>query len=478
MNQKLIKGALCLVLLNFASGWTLFERSYGGKAAEEGLFVVPRADSGFFVAGYADSAPGYGRTYVLKVDKHGELVWSKLIVDTLGGVILHGACGDGSGGCVVVGQERSSRGDWDMFIQWIDSSGALVWRKNLGSTDVNDIGAAVCQTEDGGWVVVGNTITSQGWDVTATRLDRTGYVWWSKSYSSAGTDLAYAVTRTYDRGYVIAGATYPTNARFSDILLFKVDYWGYLVWQRSFGDSLWDEARAVIETKDSGIALAGFSSSYGEDIDGYLLCANAYGLMRWVRTFPKVGYEKFYGLAQTQDGGFVLTGESAFPGEEADLMFLRTNPGGEMLWQRFYGGEGDDCGRAVVETGDGFVLTGKTWTDSINRSDVYLIRTNSSGNVGVGTEGRRRTANGLRVYPNPFRKWVCVTLNGEWGRRNGEWGKKVRIFNQEGVLVQNLPLKEGNWVVWNGCDFSNRPVAKGVYMILLPDNQRVKVVKM
>ncbi|MEO0070423.1 MAG: T9SS type A sorting domain-containing protein, partial [candidate division WOR-3 bacterium] len=82
------------------------------------------------------------------------------------------------------------------------------------------------------------------------------------------------------------------------------------------------------------------------------------------------------------------------------------------------------------------------------------------------------------VYPNPFRKWVCVTLNGEWGRRNGEWGKKVRIFNQEGVLVQNLSLKGGNWVVWNGCDFSNRPVAKGVYMILLPDNQRVKVVKM
>ncbi len=465
--------ALFLALVNSVAGGGLFGERYGSGGDESGIFVVPLADSGFFVLGYCESAPGYGRTYVLRVDKDGELMWSKYIVDSLGGIILHSATGDGVGGGVVVGQQRSSQGDWDMFVQWVDSSGSVVWKKTSGSAGVSEIATAVCPAENDGWVVIGNTVGSYDYDVAGAWFDRSGYRWWSKVWASSNNNFGYAVTNTFDRGYVIAGATYPSNTGFSDMLIFKVDYWGEMVWWRQYGESLWDEALAIVQTKDSGFALAGFSSSYGEDIDGLLLRTDSYGNKRWLKTFPKKGFEKLYGLAETEDGGFVLVGESAFPGGDENLVFIRTDESGNLLWQRFYGWGGYDCGKAVVELNDGFVVTGKSWKDSINRFDVYLLRSDHSGRVGLSEEVRENfQSKTFRVSPNPFKNEVRVAFGG--GREIGN--AKVRVYNWQGCLIRTLDGKDE--VVWNGCDFSNLPVAKGVYIMILPDNQRVKLVRL
>ncbi|MEO0005115.1 MAG: hypothetical protein ABIK49_03840 [candidate division WOR-3 bacterium] len=448
------------------SGWAqenYFVKSYGGRGDQTGLLVVPR-DTGFYIAGFMESVPGFGAAFIIRTDDFGETLWTRMIVDSGVTIVLNGAIGDGNGGCVMVGQRRTIRGDWDMLVIRVDSSGAMLWQKTSGTTS-DDVATAVCDANDG-WVVVGNTLRSGGYDIRLVKLDYEGNELWSRVMGSLQPDLAYAVARTGDAGFVIAGATYPAGSRFSNVLLFKVNYWGELVWWRQYGDWSWDEARAILATAEFGFTIAGFSSSYGADMDFYLLRTDSLGELVWFQTFAIPGLQKAYGLTQIPEG-FVLVGEGFLPGEEAQLLLLRTDTAGNFVWQRFYGGDGYDCGvmAACLDDG-GFAITGRTWVDSVNRYDIYLIRTDSSGRIGLNEIGNGvNRGEEIVAFPNPFRNRVWLQAN---------CNKWAEVFSANGAYVRRINLDSE----WDGRDESGKIVPPGVYIISTRGNsRRLKLIK-
>jgi flagellar hook assembly protein FlgD len=454
-------------------GWAQkqsFVKSYGGSADETGLLVVPREGDGFFIAAYIESVPGFGAAWMIRTDEFGETLWTRTIVDSGETVIFRGAVGDGEGGVILAGQKRTGRGDWDMVAVRIDSAGDKVWQTTSGSSS-DDIATNISAVRDG-WLMVGNTLQTGGYDVRLVKLDQSGNQVWSRVIGGSQNDLAYGIARTEDFGAVIAGTTYPPNSRFSDILLFKVNYWGEVVWWRQFGGLFWDEAQAVIQTPDSGFAIAGFSSSYGEDMDGFLLRTDFNGDTLWLRSYTLPGFQRFYGLVQTGADGFVLVGEDIQTGEEANLLLLRTDAVGQLVWHRCYGGEGYECGRTIIQLADGgLVSTGRTWTGPVNRFDVYLVRTDSLGQIGMRT-GQRigRVGQGIRFFPNPFSNRVRV--------ETGVGPGVARIFSQNGTVIRILSSGEPNHqFIWDGCDFNGRQVPPGVYILSICGQHQVKLVK-
>lgn len=471
MRQRDHLGFIVIVVffIFLATGHPLtFERNYGGRANETGIGVMSSDDGGFLVAGYAESIPGFGATVLVKTDSNGYLQWQRFIEDSAGMVILNTAIKTAENGFVLAGQKQTVNGDWNIYVEEIDAGGGTVWQRTFGSP-ADDRAMAICRTSDGGWLVMGNTLESGGYDIFLVRLDEQGEEVWSRIIGSSETDLGYAVTETRDGGFVIAGVTYSPGVRFSDVLIGKVAYWGEVVWWRWFGDSLWDEARTIVTDTGAGFVIAGFSSSENGDMDATVWRVDSNGNRNWFQRLNRLGHDRVYGLLKVADG-FLLIGESYQENGEADLCLFRITGDGQLLWQRFYGGEGYDCGfLGLVLVDGGFVITGRTWVNDNNRFDIYLLRTDSLGVIGMkercrGVGCRRYWG----VFPNPFR--TRVMIESERSRQ------EIKVLDQAGVLVNCLQINGGR-AGWDGRNFRGEVVPAGVYIFMSSEGQRIKVVK-
>jgi len=62
------------------------------------------------------------------------------------------------------------------------------------------------------------------------------------------------------------------------------------------------------------------------------------------------------------------------------LYVAKTDAGGMILWERYFGGTGDDIGRSVRRTSDGgYILAGSTTSAGSGGVDAYLVKTDGVG---------------------------------------------------------------------------------------------------
>ncbi len=277
-----------------ASGNTVWQKTYGGTSSDVANAITATSDGGFVVVGTTASNDGdvSGNNgsfdyWILKLNASGELLWQK----TLGG--SDADFGEaitlaGDGGYVVAGYSSSNDGDVsgnngerDAWVVKLDASGNLVWQKSLGGSN-QDFATAITMTSDMGFVVSGPTASSDG-DVTGNKgsrdfwvvkLDASGNLVWQKTLGSTGFDVSNAVVTTSDGGIVVAGGV-PTNdgdvtenKGGYDIWVVKLNASGNLVWQKSYGGTLVDEASALTTTSDGGLVVAGSTESNDGDASG------------------------------------------------------------------------------------------------------------------------------------------------------------------------------------------------------------------
>lgn len=107
-----------------------------------------------------------------------------------------------------------------------------------------------------------------------------------------------------------------------------------------------------------------------------------YGRGQYVRSFNFPDMTGGLGLAPTQNGGFVGTGQhNGGSGGSCDSYVYKLNTCGELLWYRTYGTAGSDGGRTVRESLDGGLLvSGLFDSDGGNDYDYFIQKLDASGN--------------------------------------------------------------------------------------------------
>lgn len=103
--------------------------------------------------------------------------------------------------------------------------------------------------------------------------------------------------------------------------------------------------------------------------------------LMWEKTYGGSGDDRAYYAAQTGDGGFLIVGSttSIFPGETVAWM-VRIDSNGNMLWNKnFLEGNGTEF-RHVINTENGFLLVGNTFSAS-GTSKGIIAQTDEQGNV-------------------------------------------------------------------------------------------------
>jgi hypothetical protein len=360
------------ITMNAVPGLLWFE-SFGGGSGDYGHSVQQTSDGGYIIAGTTES---YGTSsadvYLIKTDASGNLIWQR----TFGGSSNEEGSGvqqTSDGGYIIAGSTESyGAGSADVYLIKIDASGNLIWQRTFGGSS-DDFGLFVQQTSDGGNVISGatNSYGAGNEDVYLIKTDASGNLIWQHTFGGSSDDGGYGVQQTSDDGYIIAGYTFSYAGDPGDVYLIKTDVSGNLIWQRTFGGSFSDYGSGVQQTSDGGYIITGYTYSYvGDPADVYLIKTDASGNLIWQRTFGGSSYDYGFGGQQTSDGGYIIAGyTSSFGAGFADVYLIKTDTSGNLIWQCTFGGSGSDLGYSVQQTADGgYIITGKY------NDDVVLLK--------------------------------------------------------------------------------------------------------
>jgi hypothetical protein len=220
---------------------------------------------------------------------------------------------------------------------------------------------------------------------------------WNQAYGQSGDDEVFSVVQTRDGGYALGGFTNSSGAGSYDFWLIKTDVNGTMLWNRTYGGTGDDEAYSVIQTADGGYALVGYTDSFGAgETNAWLVKTDANGNMVWNQTYGGRATNQATAVTQTSDGGYAIAGYTDSYGTgNYDFWLIKTDANGTMLWNQTYGGTGDDKGYSVIQTTDGgYALAGYTASYGAGMDDFWLVKTDASGNLkwnqtygGAGDDG-------------------------------------------------------------------------------------------
>src|ERR1035441_4128225 len=114
-----------------------------------------------------------------------------------------------------------------------------------------------------------------------------------------------------------------------------------------------------------------------------LLCLSS-GILHAQLTFQKtyggINLETCYDAKQTNDKGYIMVGQTySFGAGYGDVYLIKTDSTGDTLWTRTYGGAHDDGGYHVEQTADtGYIIIGYTFSFGTGGEDVYKIGKHTS----------------------------------------------------------------------------------------------------
>jgi hypothetical protein len=220
------------------------------------------------------------------------------------------------------------------------------------------------------------------------------------------------VINTPDGGYIIAGSTNNSNQYDADLYVMKADVHGNFLWGKTYGGAKPEYAYSMVATSDGNYFVVGYSQSFGGgDFDIYLIKIDPTGTLLWQKTYGGIGNEHGREIIPTSDGNYAIVGTSN-SGQTSDQAFLmKIDLAGTVLWTKYYGGDMHEGGNSVKETPTGdFIVNGQTFSYGQTNGSVYLVKTNSTGDT-TWTRYYNTgniTSEGTSIVSNPDGSFVFI----------------------------------------------------------------------
>ncbi|PSR55682.1 hypothetical protein AHMF7605_20320 [Adhaeribacter arboris] len=405
------------------NGSKIWDKTFGGITGDGGVFgtsygdflsaVTTTTDGGYLVGGTSDSNAGSDKSqdskgftdfWIIKIKEEipqATLTW----VNAFGGFETDGltsGINTTDSGYLIGGHSLSpnsgdktqdGRGLNDFWIVKADASGRKLWDKRFGGTN-HDYLNHVISTKDGGYLLGGSSLSNSGGDKAQNsrggqdywiiKISNTGTKQWERRFGGSGTDDLRKVIQLSTGEYLLAGfSDSPAGGDKSQASQGGRDYWlikisagGTKIWDKRFGGSLNDNLESFVQTTDGGFLLAGSSNSglSGDktqagrgSYDYWLVRIDSKGQKLWDKRFGGSGDEQVFEIGRTTAGDFFVAGysSSGISGDKSessrggkDFWMLKVSSSGVKLWDKRFGGSADEELRAIIATSDGGYLLG------------------------------------------------------------------------------------------------------------------------
>ena len=379
MKQKniSIKFALqlfCLVTSTITSlaqtpNWAWVKQA-GGIDYDTGKCITKDNSGNIYVAGtFTSSSIVFGsytltnnynkNIYVVKYDTLGNVQWAKTAGPLSGGAnssAISSICTDVNGNIFITGDFSCPNitfdsytltnlytGQSDFFIVKYDSSGNVLWAKSASSSE-NDCGNGITCDLNGNVIATGfynnyisfgtTTLTSPyssvpTKDVFVVKYDAAGNVLWAKT--GDGTSNGTGITTDATGNIFVTGMfgsdsiTFGTNTiinsngGYDDIFLVKFDAFGNVIWLKKAGGANFDGSSSICTDINGNIILAGYFKSptitlgattltNSGNADLLVIKYNSSGNVIWAKAVGGSLHDWVYAINTDINGNIYITG--------------------------------------------------------------------------------------------------------------------------------------------------------------------------
>jgi hypothetical protein len=304
---------------------------------------------------------------------------------------------------------------------------------------------------------------------------------WQKSLGGSAGDLSHDIKQSSDGGYIVVGSTSSADGDvsgykggFTDAWVVKLNGAGAIQWQKCFGGSGLEEFRSVQQTADGGYILFGYSDSFDGDVSGnhgqfdfWLVKITNTGNIEWQKCLGGNLEEIGYGVQQTTDGGYILTGVTGSTNGDVtgnhgnpsvkDVWVVKTSAAGILEWQKNFGTTGNDQSKFIQQTADGgyIVAAGGDRLDGDlscalhGGNDSWILKLDAIGNMlwqkCLGGPGSESPA---CIRENPDGTIIVVSFVNSNGGDVSGWHNPLSGFPADFWVVK---LSSAGTIIWQKC---------------------------
>lgn len=440
-----------------ASQPVFFEKTFGTSADDWTRGVKEFPDGFIYTAGYTLGGPLGGTDVCLtKLNKHGNVVWSKYYGDSLDNYCFAlEIAADGT--LMLAGETETSLFQQDGILMKIDSAGNEIWTR-FYSSSVTESVKSFCTLNDGGFALAGFINDTSGYNnVWLLRTDSLGFEIWQRSWGGINNEYATGVKQTAEGDIIIAADTKSYGAGGYDAQLIKADTSGNMIWNYTYGDSLENGSQGVCVTGNKYILYGETENSQFSPFDFLIQQTDTAGIDEGEDLLGGMYADAVFSLIQTSNAHFVFTGYSgSYSNGNNNLVVMRIDSSVNIIWTKNFGGPGIDIGYEIIPSIlGGYIICG-TYTDSItNTIDNYLIHVDESGEFSRVAEN---VDSEMRAYPNPANEKLFI--------QNDRQDCSLELININGTTVLRKQIK-GNMEL----DITSFPA--GMYILKLEYEDKI-----
>lgn len=310
-------------------GDIVWERTYGGDAHDQGLYLEKTDDGGYLILGETDSSGAGGRDlYLVRIDAHGDLVWER----TFGGAETEWAkdmIALADGGFLLIGETNSFGQDFDVYVIRLDADGTEVWSMTLDSGR-NESGTAALEAANGDLLVLavisypGGGSSDQYRDSRLYRLDSEGNLLSDSLYRGEDKQAGDAMAWTADGDIMIAGLSeqLSSSTALYDFWVARIDGGtGEVQWSLVEGRTRSDEYGLSMSVgRDGEFLVAGLGPEFP------LLKVTEMGTVSWLRSGASdASVYAGFAVLELNDGSYMIPGFRYYhrAGDAFDAVLLR-----------------------------------------------------------------------------------------------------------------------------------------------------------
>ncbi len=319
-----------------SDGQKEWEESYGQIGNNETFLDVVLTPEGDYIFVGHDWVNNFGvsSVYLVKVNKqeNGTMEWQKTVVSNKGAIGNAIIKSNNDEGYIIVGTNflAGIPTPPHLMIWEIDLNGDFV-NKVSATSDVQNEGYDIISV-DNGYVVVGGIWNSANpeKDIFLLKFNNNLDIEWTTSYGGdIEDDFISSLCALSDGSIILSGATKNYLEPLSDheITVMKTNSTGAQDWVKILGDSYKGFGNGVFPTQEGGFVIAGVIADPDSNVYFGKFDAMGNGL---AKSIGNMATEEAKSIIQTRDGGFAIVGytKENFSVQKADVLVLKTDEEG------------------------------------------------------------------------------------------------------------------------------------------------------
>jgi Secretion system C-terminal sorting domain len=320
----------------------------------------------------------------------------------------------------------------------LNSFGDTIWSKVYSCPTCSFQGGSVfdfIKLKDGNLLLAESfwSIGQQGYHFLI-KIDTSGNVIWGKYYSY-NSSFSAKLTEGSDRSlYLRAGR-----------ILLKTDKLGNLKWCKS--NPLFGYSFDIVAVSD-GVITCGygnFNDSTGAYKDAVLVKTDTAGNIMWKKRYDGSIVDEAQSVIVSRDSSLLITGSTFAGAGWYDVLLMKTDLSGNILWLKTYGDTTANQGTSIVETPSrDLLIVGSTYINhSLNIPNTLLIKTDSTGiPYFMKTYGDSLSHRGNNVHYFSDNTYVILTNKGAILKMDTTGNLSCFTFNKN--LSVNSPVFNDN----------------------------------